>query len=114
MKTAGITDFYNIFPDLKNVKLDLENIKNVEVEEKDTPKPRKKNIYVSSGPYGVRYSNKSQSELMEDLRKMLKSVEANAKKPDWENATGTLPTGAYRFNADNPIDLRKVLFDVQI
>ncbi|MTI59536.1 MAG: hypothetical protein FH762_06025 [Firmicutes bacterium] len=90
MKTAGITDFYNIFPDLKNVKLDLENIKNVEVEEKDTPKPRKKNIYVSSGPYGVRYSNKSQSELMEDLRKMLKSVEANAREPEWHHLTETL------------------------
>lgn len=52
---------------------------------------------------------------MEELQKMLRSVEANAKKPDWENATGTLPTGAYRFNGDNPIDLRTVnIIDIQV
>ena len=85
MQITGISNFYNIFPDLKNVKLDLEKIKSAEQEVKDIPesKPRKKRIDYYSGGYGT-YSNRTKSENIKCFKEMIKDVEAKANKPDWK------------------------------
>lgn len=116
MRVSGISNFY--LPIINN-RLDLRNVNRAEIEVIDVPKLHQKNVYTYVGEPGT-YSNKSMKENIENLRTILRNIEA--KQAEWQCDTIKLPTGETfqlrQFKCDSLTNLHKVnvvnLIDIQI
>ena len=79
MRISGISNFR--IPTINN-RLDFSSLKPAEVISMDIPKPKKKNVYVSTGYWGQTYSNRTMKENMEEFDKRMKNLEI--READWQ------------------------------